>query len=53
MKNKELFDRASQVKDLSLQEKLRNDFQNWCQENGRTPGNPQSIMDWWNIEVKW
>ena len=53
MKNKELFDRANKDNDLKLQAKLRSDFREWCRLNGRTPLNPQSIIDWWAEEVKW
>lgn len=53
MKNKELFDRANQDKDLNLQAKLRDDFEAWCKNNGRTHLNPQSVIDWWGEEVKW
>ena len=53
MKNKELFDRANQDRDLNLQAKLREDYETWCKNNGRTPLNPQAIIDWWNEEVKW
>ena len=53
MKNKELFDRANADGDKELQAKLRNDFAEWCKQNGRTPLNPQSVQDWWNEDVKW
>lgn len=53
MKNKELFDRANKDRDLELQAKLRSDYEKWCKNNGRTPLNPQSTIDWWNEEVNW
>ena len=53
MKNKELFDRANADRDLQLQSKLRNDFAEWCKQNGQTPLNPCSLQDWWNEDVKW
>ena len=51
MKNKEYFDKANRDKDLTLQAILRDDFELWCKNNGRTPHNPQSILDWWNDET--
>lgn len=49
-KNKELFDRANATNDAELRTKLRNNFLAWCQENGRTPLNTQSTLDWWELE---
>lgn len=53
MKNRELFDRANSEDSPSLKAKLRNDFAEWCKENGRTQLNTQSTIDWWDEDVKW
>lgn len=53
MKNKELFERSNKDSDLELQAKLRNDYEVWCKNNGRTTLNQQSTIDWLNEEVNW
>lgn len=53
MKNKELFDKASNNNDSILKGKLRDNFADWCKKNGRTLYNPIALNDWFNEEVNW
>lgn len=49
--NGDLMDMVSMQNNNTRKALVRDEFQGWCKENGKTPFNANTVMEWRNITV--